>query len=184
MTAWPFAHIHQLSDTCYPQPFGHTPACDTLCHPAPQWPCSLVSGVRSAGLPLAGLALLASQGCSQVADWVQEGSPPKLLQPNIRVLSHLGLGAPPTSGRCQAGGCECECWCASHDVGAEQVAFLKGGGAWGVWTPLLVPPRHLTSSPVTFCLWSLPQPAACGLVVGVSPLTLWVLVPSCLRNPP
>lgn len=53
-----------------------------------------------------------------------------------------------------------------HDVGTEQVAFLKGSGARGMWTPLLVPPPHLTSSPMTFCLWSLPHPAACGLVGG------------------
>lgn len=33
-----------------------------------------------------------------------------------------------------------------HDVGAEQVAFLKGSGAWGMWTPLLVPP-HTSQAP-------------------------------------
>ena len=50
-----------------------------------------------------------------------------------------------------------------HDVGAEQVAFLKGSGARGMYAPLLLPP-HLTSSPITLCLWSLPHPAARGLV--------------------
>ena len=49
-----------------------------------------------------------------------------------------------------------------HDVGAEQVAFLKQWGSGHVYIPTFAPP--LTNSPITFGLWSLPHPAACGLV--------------------
>lgn len=107
MTAWPFAHTHYLQYPSYPQPFGPTPASDTPLPPCTSMTLLPVSGVRSVGLPLAGLALLASQGCSQVADWVQEGSPPELLQQNIRALVTPGPWnphplPPPASGRCQA----------------------------------------------------------------------------------
>lgn len=49
-----------------------------------------------------------------------------------------------------------------HDVGTEQVAFLKGSGARGIWTPLLVPPPPPHKLPNDFLS-----------VVFASPCSLW-----------
>ena len=56
MTAWPFARTHHLSNTCYPQPFGPTPAVTPfatlhLNDPAPSSQESGVLGSHLQALP-------------------------------------------------------------------------------------------------------------------------------------
>lgn len=70
-----------------------------------------------------------------------------------------------------------------HDVGAERVAFLKGSGARGMYVPLLLPPTSQAPQLLSAYGLCLTLPPV-GWWAGVSPLTLWVLVPSCLRNMP
>ena len=69
-----------------------------------------------------------------------------------------------------------------HDVGAEQVAFLKQWGSGHVYTPTFAPPSQTPQllSACGLCLTLQPV----GWWAGVSLLTLWVLVPSCMRNMP
>ena len=71
---------------------------------------------------------------------------------------------PPLGGAKQERVSECRCACAR--CGRCTSCFSKR--EWGlghVDTPTCAPP-HLTSSPMTVCLWSLPHPATWGLVGG------------------